>query len=113
MSSEGARILRNDKHRGVLVRLEEMTTLHAGSLLASITSEEVWEWKPVAQPLDTEDMRNAMSGWLGHSDRKPFVVFRQSDNRVIGSTTVYDIDIRQGRAEIGGHGSLVTVGAKD
>ncbi len=86
---------------GSVVRLEPMTSSHAEALLASISSPEVWEWKPVARPVTIQAMTQAVTAWLGPSNRMPLVVVRRSDGRVVGSTQIYDIDVVESRAEIG------------
>lgn len=46
-------------------------------------------------------MTQAVTAWLGPSNRMPLVVVRRSDGRVVGSTQIYDIDVVESRAEIG------------
>lgn len=90
--------------RGRLVRLESLTTDHAESLLPSATDPEVWQWKPVDRPVTAADMRSIISDVLmdhGDGARQPFVVVRLADDSVIGSTTLFDLDLSQGRVEMG------------
>jgi RimJ/RimL family protein N-acetyltransferase len=88
---------------GRLVRLRRLTGGDAPALLASITSDEVWAWKPAPQPRDIGAMetliRDVLVGLSG--SRHPFVVIRKDDGRVIGSTTLYEVDLEQGRADNG------------
>jgi RimJ/RimL family protein N-acetyltransferase len=88
---------------GRLVRLRPLTDQDAEALFASITSEEVWAWKPEPQPRTVEAMRaliaRVMIGPTG--GRHPLVVLRLSDDAVIGSTSLYTIDPRHRSAEIG------------
>lgn len=88
---------------GCLVALEPASEDHAAALLASISSEEVWAWKPAPRPSCVEEMRTllaeVMIGPVG--GRHPLVVVRRRDGRVIGSTTLHTLDLTHLSAEIG------------
>jgi len=72
-------------------------------LLDSITSDEVWAWKPAPQPCTADEMRSLIHDVLigPNADRHPFLIRRRSDVRVIGSTSLYNIDPSHLSAEIG------------
>ena len=88
---------------GRLVRLRPLTEDDAPALLASITTDEVWAWKPVPHPSDVEEMRSLVCDVMigANGDRVPLAVLRLRDGRLIGSTTLHQIDLRHRSAEIG------------
>jgi N-acetyltransferase len=88
---------------GRLVVLEALGSNHAAGLLASVTSDEVWAWKPVPKPTTVEAMgaliADVMIGPAG--GRHPLMVVRRVDGLVIGSTTLHTLDLKHRSAEIG------------
>jgi RimJ/RimL family protein N-acetyltransferase len=88
---------------GRLVHLRPLLADDAAALFATITSEEVWAWKPDPRPRNVAEMADLMTRVLigSSSARHPFVVVRLRDGAALGTTTLYDVDMRHGRAEIG------------
>jgi RimJ/RimL family protein N-acetyltransferase len=88
---------------GRYVRLEHLHVSDAAAVLDSITSHEVWAWKPAPQPRTVDEMRTLIRDVLigPAADRHPFLIRRRSDARVIGSTSLYNIDPNHLSAEIG------------
>jgi RimJ/RimL family protein N-acetyltransferase len=89
---------------GRIVRLESLTVEHAEPLLLSARDPEVWAWKPVPQPQTIADMRRIITENLmdqGAGTRQPFAVVRLSDEAVVGSTTLFDLDRTNRRVEMG------------
>jgi N-acetyltransferase len=88
---------------GRLVVLEPLGLDHSAALLASITSDEVWAWKPAPKPATVDAMRALISDFMiGPSGgRHPLVVIRRDDGLVIGSTTLYSLDLKHLSAELG------------
>src|SRR5262249_25139910 len=63
-----------------------------------------WAWKPVPRPRTVAEMRTILiENMLDHGShtREPWVVVRRSDERVIGSTTLFDLDRKDRRVEMG------------
>ncbi len=83
--------------------MEPLIDHHVEGLLASITSDEVWAWKPVPKPQSVEEMESLVSTvMIGSSGRRhPLAVIRLADEAVIGSTTLHSIDMTNRSAEIG------------
>jgi RimJ/RimL family protein N-acetyltransferase len=92
---------------GRLVDLERMTIEHAQPLFDSVTGPEKRAWKPVPQPRTVGEMRDVLLANMldaGAGTREPWVVVRRSDGRVIGSTTLFDLDRANLRVRWGGPG---------
>jgi RimJ/RimL family protein N-acetyltransferase len=92
-----------DRLAGCIVELRPLDEADASALLDSITTDEVWAWKPVAQPRTVEEMRALIRDVLiGPSGtRHPLAVIRRADGRMIGSSSLYHVDLEHHRAEIG------------
>jgi RimJ/RimL family protein N-acetyltransferase len=88
---------------GRFVCLEPLRESDAAALLGSITSDEVWAWKPAPQPRTVDEMRTLIHDVLigPDADRQPFLIRRNSDARVIGSSSLCNMDPRHLCAEIG------------
>lgn len=88
---------------GRLTELRALTPNDAAALLASITSDEVWAWKPVPKPTSVKHMHALIEDVLvgPNGDRYPFSVVRRADRLVIGSTTLHTLDVTNLTAEIG------------
>lgn len=86
-----------------LVVLEPLGPDRAAALLSSVSSDEVWAWKPVPKPATVEAMRALIADvMIGPSGgRQPLVVVRRGDGLVIGSTTLHSVDLTHRSAEIG------------
>jgi RimJ/RimL family protein N-acetyltransferase len=88
---------------GRLVRLDPLRPDHATVLLATVADPEVWRWKLAPYPSSVAEMREVITDSLigRGSDRQPFLVSRLVDGRVLGSTTLYELDRRHQRVEMG------------
>jgi RimJ/RimL family protein N-acetyltransferase len=88
---------------GRLVRLDPLKVGHAVGLLETVANPEVWEWKLAPYPKTEAEMCLIISEFLigAGSDRQSFLVSRLADGRVLGSTTLYDLDRRNQRVEMG------------
>jgi RimJ/RimL family protein N-acetyltransferase len=81
-----------------------MTIDDAEPLLDSVTGPDEWAWKPVPQPRNVAEMCRVLATNMlddGSGTRAPWVVVRRSDGRVIGSTTLFDLDFENRRVEMG------------
>jgi RimJ/RimL family protein N-acetyltransferase len=89
--------------KGRLVKFEPLGTHHAAALLRSITSDEVWAWKPVPKPATVDAMGALIANVMidPSGGRHPLVVVRRGDGLVIGSTTLHSLDLTHRSAEIG------------
>lgn len=88
---------------GPFVRLEPLAEAHGQDLRAAAADPRIWTW--LARDGATPE---GFAAWMdealaesaaGHA--LPFVVRRQSDDRLIGSTRYLNIEPRHGRLEIG------------
>ncbi|NNG39434.1 GNAT family N-acetyltransferase [Flexivirga sp. ID2601S] len=88
---------------GTLVRLAPLSPDHHDGLVEAIRDGDVWDrwYTSVPRP---EDMGAEIERRLelqARGEMLPFTAIRQSDDRVIGMTTFYDIDPEVPRLEIG------------
>ncbi len=88
---------------GRLVRLEPLLPEHADRLFDTAADPEIWRWRLAPQPNNLTQMSNFISDVLIGSgrDRKSFFVSRLIDGRALGSTTLYELDLRNQRVEMG------------
>ncbi|NEB10455.1 GNAT family N-acetyltransferase [Streptomyces coelicoflavus] len=86
---------------GRTVRLVPLAVDHAEALLPSASDPEVWQWMPRPRPESSAGMRAMLQEMLDDPTRQCFAVQRLDDDAVIGSTSLYELDLVQGRAEIG------------
>ncbi|MER5299674.1 GNAT family N-acetyltransferase [Streptomyces lasiicapitis] len=91
----------NDSLLGCAVRLIPLSVEHAEALLPSASDPEVWQWMPRPRPESLIQIRAMLSQMLADQTRRCFAVQRLTDEAVIGSTSLYELDLAQGRAEIG------------
>ncbi|WP_406733412.1 GNAT family N-acetyltransferase [Streptomyces sp. NBC_01794] len=91
----------NDSLSGHTVRLVPLSVDHAEALFPSASDPEVWRWMPRPRPESLIQMRAMLSRMLADPARRCFAVRRLADGVVIGSTSLYELDQDQGRAEIG------------
>ncbi|WP_353943135.1 GNAT family protein [Streptomyces sp. HUAS MG91] len=91
----------NDSLLGSAVRLIPLSVEHAEALLPSASDPEVWQWMPRPRPESLTQIRAMLGQMLADRTRRCFAVQRLTDEAVIGSTSLYDLDLIQGRAEIG------------
>ncbi|MFD0416699.1 GNAT family N-acetyltransferase [Streptomyces sp. NPDC127108] len=91
----------DDSLLGRVVRLISLSTDHAEALFASASDPEVWRWMPRPRPGSFNEMRAMISQMLTDRTRRCFAVQRLADGAVIGSTSLYELDLPEGRAEIG------------
>lgn len=91
----------DDSLLGRAVRLIPLSVDHAEALLPSASDPEVWQWMPRARPGSPAEMRAMISQMLADDARRCFAVQRLTDEAVIGSTSLYELDLGEGRAEVG------------
>lgn len=91
----------NDTILGRAVRLIPLSIDHAEALFPSASDPEVWRWMPRPRPESLIQMRAMLSQMLEDPTRRCFAVQRLADGMVIGSTSLYELDLAEGRAEIG------------
>ncbi|MFB8039025.1 GNAT family N-acetyltransferase [Streptomyces sp. NPDC056004] len=90
-----------DSLLGRAVRLVPLSVDHAEALFPSASDPEVWRWMPRPRPDSLIQMRAMLSQMLVDPARQCFAVQRLADGAVIGSTSLYELELAQGRAEIG------------
>ncbi|MER0243136.1 GNAT family protein [Streptomyces sp. HSW2009] len=86
---------------GRTVRLIPLSLDHAEALFPSASDPDVWRWMPRTRPESLAEMRTMIGQFLADPDRRCFAVQRLTGEQVIGSTSLYEIDLTEGRAEIG------------
>ncbi|MFJ4923599.1 GNAT family N-acetyltransferase [Streptomyces sp. NPDC088725] len=86
---------------GGAVRLVPLSTDHAEALLPSASDPEVWRWMPRPRPENATQMRVLLGQMIADPARRSFAVRRCDNDAVIGSTSLYDLDQAESRAEIG------------
>ncbi|MFE5603956.1 GNAT family N-acetyltransferase [Streptomyces coelicoflavus] len=91
----------NDALTGRTVRLVPLSVDHAESLLPSASDPEVWRWMPRPRPESLAEIRSMLEQMIDDPARRCFAVQRLDDQSVVGSTSLYEVDLVQGRAEIG------------
>lgn len=90
-----------DSLPGDTVRLVPLSTDHAEALFPSASDPEVWRWMPRPRPGTVAETREMLGQLIADPGRRCFAVRRRGDDAVIGSTSLYDIDLAERRAEIG------------
>ncbi|MFD7058376.1 GNAT family N-acetyltransferase [Streptomyces sp. NPDC059906] len=101
-SAQGYRLFMNKGTlTGRTVRLVPLSVDHAAPLFPSASDPEVWQWMPRPRPESLTEMRTMLRAMLEDPARQCFAVQRLDDEAVIGSTSLYELDLAQGRAEIG------------
>ncbi|MYZ37131.1 MULTISPECIES: GNAT family protein [unclassified Streptomyces] len=91
----------NDSLPGTAVRLIPLSVEHAEALFPSASDPEVWRWMPRPRPDSPLEMRAMIAQMLADRARRCFAVQRLTDNAVIGSTSLYELDLAASRAEVG------------
>ncbi|MFK0292619.1 GNAT family N-acetyltransferase [Streptomyces sp. NPDC090442] len=91
----------NGSLTGRIARLTPLSVDHAEALFPSASHPEVWRWMPRPRPESLPQMRAMLDRMLTDPTRRCFAVQRLTDGAVIGSTSLYELDLAQGRAEIG------------
>ncbi|MBT2410608.1 GNAT family N-acetyltransferase [Streptomyces sp. ISL-12] len=81
--------------------LMPLSTDHAEALFPSASDPEVWRWMPRPRPATVAGTRETLGQMTADPDRRCFAAQRRGDDAVIGSTSLYDIDLAESRAEIG------------
>ncbi|MFC8192959.1 GNAT family N-acetyltransferase [Cellulomonas sp. NPDC057328] len=81
------------------VRLVPLRTEHAAPLL-TCTDDTVWRGMTSPTPRTAADMERVVATALAAPGRYPFAVLDAAD-RVVGSTSFYDVDRTVGRLEVG------------
>ncbi|GAA1357331.1 GNAT family N-acetyltransferase [Streptomyces beijiangensis] len=90
-----------DSLSGRVVRLIPLSADHAEVLFPSASDPEVWRWMPRPRPGTSDEMRAMISQMLADGARRCFTVQRLADGAVVGSTSLYELDLPEGRAEVG------------
>ncbi|MFC7831099.1 GNAT family N-acetyltransferase [Streptomyces sp. NPDC057375] len=78
-----------------------MTVDHAEALFPSASDPEVWRWMPHPRPTSVAELRDMLGEMTADPAWRCFAVRRRDNGTVIGSTSIYDLDLNEGRAEIG------------
>ncbi|MCX4970968.1 GNAT family N-acetyltransferase [Streptomyces sp. NBC_00654] len=91
----------NDSLLGRATRLVPLSVDHAEALFPSASDPEVWRWMPRPRPGSLIETREMISQMLADRARRCFAVQRLTDEAVIGSTSLYELDPAESRAEIG------------
>ncbi|MGQ4517233.1 GNAT family N-acetyltransferase [Streptomyces sp. DW26H14] len=91
----------HDALTGSVVRLVPLSTDHAEALFPSASDPEVWRWMPRPRPETLAGTRAMLGEFVANPDWRCFSVQRLDDGAVIGSTSLYDLEPTEGRAEIG------------
>ncbi|WP_265444715.1 GNAT family N-acetyltransferase [Flexivirga meconopsidis] len=88
---------------GKLVRLEPLSPDHHDGLVEAIRDGDVWDrwYTSVPRPEDMGAEIERRLALQAKGEMVPFTAIRQSDDRVIGMTTYYDIDPEVPRLEVG------------
>ena len=94
-------VMSGNSLRGGTVRLLPLSVDHAEALLPSASDPEVWKWMPRPRPESLAQMRAMLGQMVADPARRPFAVQRLCDGAVVGSTSLYELDVAQGRAEVG------------
>jgi N-acetyltransferase len=82
------------------VRLVPLGVEHAATL-ASFVDERVWRGMTTPTPRGEADMLVEVERALATPARYAFAVVDEASDRVVGSTSFYDVDRRMGRLEVG------------
>ncbi|GAA3367730.1 GNAT family protein [Streptomyces antimycoticus] len=93
--------MKNNILLGSEVRLVPLSTEHADALFPSASDPEVWRWMPRPRPETVAQLRTMLSQMIADPARRCFAVQRRADGAVIGSTSLYDLDLGESRAEVG------------
>ncbi|MFE2442324.1 GNAT family N-acetyltransferase [Streptomyces sp. NPDC021218] len=93
--------MKNNILLGSAVRLVPLSTEHADALFPSASDPEVWRWMPRPRPETVTHLRTMLSQMIADPARRCFAVQRRDDDAVIGSTSLYDLDLEESRAEVG------------
>ncbi|MFL4909489.1 GNAT family N-acetyltransferase [Streptomyces sp. MMS24-I2-30] len=86
---------------GSEVRLVPLSTDHAEDLFPAASDPDVWQWMPRPRPESVVQMHGMLSQMIADPARRCFAVQRCDNDAVIGSTSLYDIDLDESRAEVG------------
>ncbi len=82
------------------VRLVPLAPAHAHDLLG-FTDATVWRGMSSPTPRDAADMEGVVATALATPGRYAFAVLDDATDRVVGSTSFYDVDLTAGRLEVG------------
>ncbi|WP_406395230.1 GNAT family N-acetyltransferase [Streptomyces sp. NBC_00882] len=92
----------NDKSLdGDVIRLEPLAVDHVAALFPSASDPEVWRWMPHPRPTSVAELRDMLGKMTADPAWRCFAVRRRDDDTVIGSTSIYALDLNESRAEIG------------
>ncbi|ARC57969.1 Putative ribosomal N-acetyltransferase YdaF [Frondihabitans sp. 762G35] len=85
---------------GFGIRLEPVTADHASDLWA-LTDDELWAGMTTPRPTDPADYARHIVTQQETPGMLAFAVIDDTDGRILGSTSLYDLSIPQRRVEIG------------
>jgi RimJ/RimL family protein N-acetyltransferase len=77
---------------GSHVRLEALTTEHAGGVLGAADDDEVFRWQAFARPQNLADAEALVALYLSRSEARTWAQVDLRSGEVAGLTTYYDID---------------------
>lgn len=83
------------------VRLLPLAPLHAEHLFGHI-DESLWSGMAARRPESVEDLAELLAARLEDPSALPFAAADESTGALVGTTGLYDVDTRLGRAEVGG-----------
>jgi RimJ/RimL family protein N-acetyltransferase len=91
----------NQSLDGTVIRLVPLSVDHAEALFPSASDPEVWRWMPRPRPETTGQLREFLGEVTADSSRRCFAVQRRADGAIVGSTSLYDLDLAESRTEAG------------
>lgn len=86
---------------GSIVRLEPLAAGHADGLFLAGSNPEVWKHLTLKQPETITEMRAFVEDILSQENRLCFTVVQQSDNRIVGTSSLFDFGVPEKKLEIG------------
>ncbi|MDQ0994791.1 GNAT family N-acetyltransferase [Streptomyces sp. V3I7] len=93
--------MNNQSLEGTVARLVPLSVDHAEALFPSASDPEVWRWMPRPRPTSVAELREMLGKMIADPARRCFAVRRRDDGAVVGSTSIYELDLAERRAEIG------------
>ncbi|GAB4098742.1 GNAT family protein [Sinomonas halotolerans] len=83
------------------VRLLPLSPLHAEQLFAAVDAE-AWSGMAARRPESVQELAELFAARLADPSALPFAVAAEPTGALAGTTGLYDVDERLGRAEVGG-----------
>jgi RimJ/RimL family protein N-acetyltransferase len=93
-------MLHDTRLDGFGIRLEPASLEHAADLWA-LTDDDLWAGMTTPRPADAEAYARHLEAQRAAPGTLAFTVIDDSDRRILGSTSLYDLSIPQRRVEIG------------